>query len=77
MEGVFDIQRDYSDMLHKVGGLLNPGGEIFFSTNRRDFKLDVSTLQGLEIKDISKATLPPDFERNSKIHYCWRIQKSA
>ena len=77
MEGVFDIQRDYSDMLHKVAGLLNPGGEIFFSTNRRDFKLDVSTLQGLEIKDISKATLPPDFERNSKIHYCWRIQKSA
>jgi 23S rRNA (guanine2445-N2)-methyltransferase / 23S rRNA (guanine2069-N7)-methyltransferase len=70
MEGVFDIQRDYSDMLHKVAGLLNPGGEIFFSTNRR-------TLQGLEIKDISKATLPTDFERNSKIHYCWRIQKSA
>ncbi|WP_296592221.1 bifunctional 23S rRNA (guanine(2069)-N(7))-methyltransferase RlmK/23S rRNA (guanine(2445)-N(2))-methyltransferase RlmL [Methylophaga sp.] len=77
MEGVFDIQRDYSDMLHKVAGLLNPGGEILFSTNRRDFKLDASTLQGLEIKDISKATLPPDFERNSKIHYCWRIQKSA
>ena len=77
MEGVFDIQRDYSDMLHKVAGLLNPGGEIFFSTNRRDFKLDASTLQGLEIKDISKATLPADFERNSKIHYCWRIQKSA
>ena len=77
MEGVFDIQRDYSDMLHKVAGLLNPGGEIFFSTNRRDFKLDVSTLQGLEIKDISKATLPADFERNSKIHYCRRIQKSA
>ena len=77
MEGVFDIQRDYSDMLHKVAGLLNPGGEIFFSTNRRDFKLDASTLQGMVIKDISKATLPPDFERNSKIHYCWRIQKSA
>ena len=77
MEGVFDIQRDYSDMLHKVAGLLNPGGEIFFSTNRRDFKLDTSALKGLEIKDISKATLPADFERNSKIHYCWRIQKSA
>jgi 23S rRNA (guanine2069-N7)-methyltransferase / 23S rRNA (guanine2445-N2)-methyltransferase len=77
MEGVFDIQRDYSDMLHKVAGLLNPGGEIFFSTNRRDFKLDTSALKGLEIKDISKTTLPADFERNSKIHYCWRIQKSA
>lgn len=77
MEGVFDIQRDYIDILHKVAGMLNPGGEIFFSTNRRDFKLDTSVFKGLEIKDISKATLPLDFERNSKIHYCWRIQKSA
>ncbi|AUZ84786.1 bifunctional 23S rRNA (guanine(2069)-N(7))-methyltransferase RlmK/23S rRNA (guanine(2445)-N(2))-methyltransferase RlmL [Methylophaga nitratireducenticrescens] len=77
MEGVFDIQRDYSDMLQKVAGMLNPGGEIFFSTNRRDFKLNASTLKALDIKDISKATLPIDFERNSKIHYCWRMQKSA
>ncbi|MAK65522.1 MULTISPECIES: bifunctional 23S rRNA (guanine(2069)-N(7))-methyltransferase RlmK/23S rRNA (guanine(2445)-N(2))-methyltransferase RlmL [unclassified Methylophaga] len=77
MEGVFDIQRDYIDMLHKIAGMLNPGGEIFFSTNRRDFKLDAEALKGLDIKDISKATLPIDFERNSKIHYCWRIQKSA
>ena len=77
MEGVFDIQRDYIDMLHKIAGMLNPGGEIFFSTNRRDFKLDAEALKGLDIKDISNATLPIDFERNSKIHYCWRIQKSA
>ncbi|THK40667.1 bifunctional 23S rRNA (guanine(2069)-N(7))-methyltransferase RlmK/23S rRNA (guanine(2445)-N(2))-methyltransferase RlmL [Methylophaga sp. SB9B] len=77
MEGVFDIQRDYIEMLYKVAGMLNPGGEIFFSTNRRDFKLDASALKGLDIKDISKATLPIDFERNSKIHYCWKIQKSA
>lgn len=77
MEGVFDIQRDYIDMLYKVAGMLNPGGEIFFSTNRRDFKLDQSALKGLDIKDISKVTLPIDFERNSKIHYCWKIQKST
>jgi len=77
MEGVFDIQRDYIDMLYKVAGMLNPGGEIFFSTNRRDFKLDAEALKGLDIKDISKSTLPIDFERNSKIHYCWRMQKSA
>ncbi|ODN66809.1 bifunctional 23S rRNA (guanine(2069)-N(7))-methyltransferase RlmK/23S rRNA (guanine(2445)-N(2))-methyltransferase RlmL [Methylophaga muralis] len=77
MEGVFDIQRDYIDMLYKVAGMLNQGGEIFFSTNRRDFKLDGSALKGLDIKDISKATLPIDFERNSKIHYCWKIQKST
>lgn len=77
MDGVFDIQRDYSDMLRKVATMLNPDGEIFFSTNRRDFKLDPNSLKELAIKDISKATLPVDFERNPKIHYCWRMQKSA
>lgn len=75
MEGVFDIQRDYIMLLQKVAGLLTAKGEIFFSTNRRDFKLDAEALTGLQVTDISKATLPVDFERNPKIHYCWRIQK--
>lgn len=77
MEGVFDVQRDHVDMLNKVAAMLNPQGEIVFSTNRRDFKLDADALHALQIKDISKATLPVDFERNPKIHYCWRMQKSG
>ncbi len=77
MEGVFDIQRDHITLLQKIAGLLTAEGEIFFSTNRRDFRLDTEALTGLQIKDISKATLPVDFERNPKIHYCWRIRKSA
>lgn len=77
MEGVFDIQRDHITLLQKIAGLLTAEGEIFFSTNRRDFRLDAEALTGLQIKDISKATLPVDFERNPKIHYCWRIRKSA
>ena len=77
MEGVFDVQRDHVDMLNKVAAMLNPKGEIVFSTNRRDFKQDADALHALQIKDISKATLPVDFERNPKIHYCWRMQKSG
>ena len=77
MEGVFDIQRDHITLLQKIARLLTAEGEIFFSTNRRDFRLDTEALTGLQIKDISKATLPVDFERNPKIHYCWRIRKSA
>lgn len=75
MEGVFDIQRDHVGLIRKTGQLLAPKGELFFSTNRRDFKLDAAALDRYEIEDISKATLPMDFERQPKIHYCWRLRK--
>lgn len=77
MADVFDVQRDHVAMLGKIGQLLRAGGEIVFSTNRRDFKLDTASLSGFQISDISKATLPADFARNPKIHYCWTLQKNA
>jgi len=55
---------------------LTKQGSLIFSTNRRDFKMDEAALSGLTVKDISHATLPKDFERNPKIHYCWMIKKS-
>lgn len=76
MADVFDVQRDHVAMLSKIGQLLRAGGEIVFSTNRRDFKLDMPALSRLQITDVSKATLPADFVRNPKIHYCWTLQKT-
>jgi 23S rRNA (guanine2445-N2)-methyltransferase / 23S rRNA (guanine2069-N7)-methyltransferase len=73
MEGVFDIQRDHVALINHAANLLTEEGVLLFSTNRRDFKLDASALAHLTIKDISRATLPMDFERNPKIHYCWRV----
>jgi 23S rRNA (guanine2445-N2)-methyltransferase / 23S rRNA (guanine2069-N7)-methyltransferase len=26
-----------------------------------------------QVEDISAATIPPDFERDARIHRCWRI----
>lgn len=75
MADVFDVQRDHVAMLSKIGQLLRAGGEIVFSTNRRDFKLDMAALSRFQITDISKATLPADFARHPKIHYCWTLQK--
>ena len=40
-------------------------------------KLDRAALDGLNIEDISRATLPKDFERNPRIHNCWRITRPA
>ena len=74
MEGVFDIQRDHSTLIKQAGALLTSDGELIFSTNRRDFELDSDALNQFVIEDISTATIPRDFERNKKIHRCWRIK---
>jgi len=55
--------------------LLAPGGELVFSTNFRKFRLNTAGLAGVVVEDLSRATLPPDFERNPRIHYCWRLTK--
>ena len=56
---------------------LNEGGEIIFSNNKRNFKLDIDAIKalGFYIKDISKASIPEDFKRNFKIHQCWILTK--
>ncbi|WP_455211517.1 class I SAM-dependent methyltransferase, partial [Kaarinaea lacus] len=76
MQGTFDVQRDHVALLRKTLKLLEPDGTLIFSNNLRSFKLDYDALGTFKINDISKATLPKDFERNPKIHQCWRISKS-
>jgi 23S rRNA (guanine2445-N2)-methyltransferase / 23S rRNA (guanine2069-N7)-methyltransferase len=75
MEGVFDIQRDHVSLISMTANLLTKNGTLIFSTNRRDFKMEDKALSKFEIKNISHATLPEDFKRNPKIHYCWTIKK--
>ena len=76
MQGTFDVQRDHVVLLKKTLQLLASDGILIFSNNLRSFKLDYEALSAFTIRDISKATLPKDFERNPKIHQCWRISKS-
>ena len=75
MEDVFDIQKKHVEVIKNVISLLSPGGILYFSTNFRGFKIDNQALSEYIIKDISAATIPEDFARNPKIHYCWRIQE--
>ncbi len=73
MDGTLDIQRDHVDLLELVFRHMAPGGQLFFSTNYRRFKLDYDALAGVEIQDISKKTVPDDF-RNKRIHQCFLIK---
>ncbi|MBU2882412.1 bifunctional 23S rRNA (guanine(2069)-N(7))-methyltransferase RlmK/23S rRNA (guanine(2445)-N(2))-methyltransferase RlmL [Psychrosphaera sp. B3R10] len=73
MDRTWDVQRDHVEILKLMKDRLMDGGQILFSNNLRGFKLDVEgiTELGYKIEDITKDTLPPDFERNAKIHHCW------
>jgi len=73
MEKNFDVQQDHVTLIEQACRLLAKGGTLYFSTNFRKFKLDETALSGLDIKEITNQTIPPDFSRNQKIHYCWQI----
>ncbi len=69
----FAIQKDYKDLIEKAIALLRKDGILLFSTNYRKFRLDSTLFPDLNIEDISEKTIPADFERNKRIHYCWKI----
>lgn len=78
MDSVFDIQKDYIELLKVCANLLSNKGKIIFSTNFRKFKFDYSLpggaqLADMEISDITEQTIPEDFARNKKIHHCWTL----
>ncbi len=74
MEGNFDIRRDHTDLLTDTLRLLAPGGTLYFSTNRRGFKLDAAVIEAYEIQDITAKTLDEDFKRPPPAHRCWAIR---
>jgi 23S rRNA (guanine2445-N2)-methyltransferase / 23S rRNA (guanine2069-N7)-methyltransferase len=74
MEGVLDVERDHPQLIDASARLLAPGGLLVFSTNAQRFRLDETLSSRYQVRDISVATLPKDFERNPRIHRCYEIQ---
>lgn len=74
----WDIQRDHVKLLSKVVSLVASGGTIVFSGNLRSFKLDEQAISnlGLAIENITAQTIPEDFSRNPRIHFCYVLTKS-
>jgi 23S rRNA (guanine2445-N2)-methyltransferase / 23S rRNA (guanine2069-N7)-methyltransferase len=75
MESTLDIQRDHVELLGAAARLLERDGVMVFSTNSRRFKLDEDGLPDLAIEEISRSTVPRDFERRPRIHQAWKIQR--
>lgn len=76
MENTWDVQRDHGQLISDARQCLADNGIIVFSNNLRSFKLDTWLAEDLQLKieNISTATIPEDFKRNSKIHHCFILQ---
>jgi 23S rRNA (cytosine1962-C5)-methyltransferase len=74
MKDFLDIQRDHVELLNDVLAATAAGGLIYFSTNFSRFQLAAAEIKSSEIKDITKATTPFDFEGKLK-RWCFRMVK--
>lgn len=77
MQSVLDIQRDHQYLVERCLKLLAPGGQLIFSSNRRNFRLDPTLEQRYQAEDITQRTLDPDFQRPRSPHRCWLFRADA
>jgi 23S rRNA (guanine2445-N2)-methyltransferase / 23S rRNA (guanine2069-N7)-methyltransferase len=77
MSGTLDVQRDHVGLLRDSVRLLAPQGLLVFSTNYTRFELDSAALTELAIEDISRSTIPRDFERSPRIHRCYLVRRAV
>jgi 23S rRNA (cytosine1962-C5)-methyltransferase len=61
MNDILDIQQDHVTLINDCLRTLKTGGELFFSTNYRSFKLNADAINSSNIKNITRATTPFDF----------------
>lgn len=74
MKDILDIQRDHAELINDCLRGLRKGGMLYFSTNFRKFVLEKEKIAAAEIKDITKATTPFDFE-GKLWRWCYLISK--
>ncbi len=70
----FVVQRDHAQLIYLAMARLDRAGVLYFSCNFRRFVLDESLRETFEVEDITPWSIPPDFSRNQRIHYCFAIR---
>ncbi len=74
MKDILDIQRDHVELINDVLRSMKPNGILYFSTNFTQFIIDLEHINSSQVKDITKATTPFDFEGRLK-RWCYKIIK--
>jgi 23S rRNA (cytosine1962-C5)-methyltransferase len=75
MEDFLDIQQDHPVLIKQTLTAMKPGGVIYFSTNYSRFQLQIESLTGCSVRDITRATTPLDFQGKLS-RFCFLITKS-
>jgi 23S rRNA (cytosine1962-C5)-methyltransferase len=73
MDYTWDVQRDHPSLLDDVLAVWSRTGAVWFSTNKRRFKLQYER-DDVDIADLTHATTPLDF-KDAKAHYAYRISR--
>lgn len=78
MDETWDVQRDHVALLNACAKLLTEDGLIVFSCNRKRFVLDADSLSaaGLASRDVTRRTIPKDFDRSTLPHTCWTVKRA-
>ena len=73
MRDSFEVEEDQIYLVDTCMSMLRPGGVLYFSNNKRKFKLSPEISTRYKVKDITAETIPQDFH-DSKIHNCFEIR---
>ena len=71
---IFDLQKDHFLLLNLAMSRLRDNGLLIFSTNYRAFALDGRLADQYNCRNISKKSLPRDFQQSPRIHQCWEFR---
>ncbi len=75
MKDSFEVERDQEILVHACMAMLNPQGVLFFSNNKRKFRLSDNVLSKYKVKDLTEESIPQDFH-DKKIHCCFEIKNN-
>lgn len=75
----FDVQRDHVSLITDGMKSVAAGGELMFTNNKRNFKMDFDAIAalGLNVQEMSDKTRDKDFQRNKHIHNSWLITRKV
>lgn len=74
MSESFDVQRDHLDIVLRCMEILDPQGTLYFSNNLKSFELNEELSKRFRVTDITQETIDVDFQRNKKIHRCFKLE---
>jgi 23S rRNA (cytosine1962-C5)-methyltransferase/23S rRNA (guanine2445-N2)-methyltransferase / 23S rRNA (guanine2069-N7)-methyltransferase len=72
MDTDFEVEEDQDFLVDQCMRLLAKNGTLYFSNNKRKFKISPHLIEKYKVINITPKTIPLDFH-DQKIHHCFKI----